>query len=85
MEEEMKDWYSRNASVLQIQSPKVGQVVAALAEEDAWLRAKIISTEGNRIKASAKSVCTENYITMDGGPKFHSNQSFYCYSPHRCF
>lgn len=62
MEEEMKDWYSQNASVLQIQSPKVGQVVAALAEEDAWLRAQIISTEGNRIKASAKSVCTENYI-----------------------
>uniref|UniRef100_A0A8C6Y3E6 Tudor domain-containing protein 7 n=1 Tax=Naja naja TaxID=35670 RepID=A0A8C6Y3E6_NAJNA len=56
MEEEMKDWYSRNASVSQIQSPKVGQLVAALAEEDAWLRAKIISTEGNRIKASAKSV-----------------------------
>ncbi|XP_026568483.1 tudor domain-containing protein 7 isoform X1 [Pseudonaja textilis] len=50
MEEEMKDWYSRNASVSQIQSPKVGQLVAALAEEDAWLRAKIISTEGNRIK-----------------------------------
>ncbi|XP_026528720.1 tudor domain-containing protein 7 isoform X2 [Notechis scutatus] len=50
MEEEMKDWYSQNASVSQIQSPKVGQLVAALAEEDAWLRAKIISTEGNRIK-----------------------------------
>ncbi|XP_013926316.1 PREDICTED: tudor domain-containing protein 7 [Thamnophis sirtalis] len=56
MEEEMKDWYSRNASVLQIQSPKVGQVVAALAEEDAWLRAQIISTEGNRIK-----VCYVDY------------------------
>ncbi|ETE65070.1 Tudor domain-containing protein 7 [Ophiophagus hannah] len=61
MEEEMKDWYSRNASVSQIQSPKVGQLVAALAEEDAWLRAKIISTEGNRIKASAKSVCYVDY------------------------
>uniref|UniRef100_A0A8C7E4J1 Tudor domain-containing protein 7 n=1 Tax=Naja naja TaxID=35670 RepID=A0A8C7E4J1_NAJNA len=56
MEEEMKDWYSRNASVSQIQSPKVGQLVAALAEEDAWLRAKIISTEGNRIK-----VCYVDY------------------------
>ncbi|KAM3843557.1 tudor domain-containing protein 7 isoform 1-T3 [Vipera latastei] len=56
MEEEMKDWYSRNASVLQIQSPKVGQIVAALAEEDAWLRAQIVSTEGNRIK-----VCYVDY------------------------
>ncbi|XP_015682399.1 tudor domain-containing protein 7 [Protobothrops mucrosquamatus] len=56
MEEEMKDWYSRNASVLQIQSPKVGQIVVALAEEDAWLRAKIVSTEGNRIK-----VCYVDY------------------------
>ncbi|KAK9407976.1 tudor domain-containing protein 7 [Crotalus adamanteus] len=56
MEEEMKDWYNRNASVLQIQSPKVGQIVAALAEEDAWLRAQIVSTEGNRIK-----VCYVDY------------------------
>ncbi|XP_070598341.1 tudor domain-containing protein 7 isoform X4 [Erythrolamprus reginae] len=56
MEEEMKDWYSRNASVLQIRYPNVGQVVAALAEEDAWLRAKVISTEGNRIK-----VCYVDY------------------------
>ncbi|XP_062985137.1 tudor domain-containing protein 7 isoform X2 [Elgaria multicarinata webbii] len=56
MEDEMKDWYSRNRSVLQIQSPKVGQVVAVPAEEEAWLRAQIVSTEGSRIK-----VCYVDY------------------------
>ncbi|KAM6473539.1 tudor domain-containing protein 7 isoform 1-T2 [Liasis olivaceus] len=56
MEDEMKDWYCRNSSLLQIQSPRVGQVVAVLAEEDTWLRAQIVSTEGNRIK-----VCYVDY------------------------
>ncbi|CAI5796867.1 Uncharacterized protein PODLI_1B018164 [Podarcis lilfordi] len=56
MEEQMKDWYGRNPSGLQIQSPKVGQVVAVPAVEDAWLRAQITSTDGNRIK-----VCYVDY------------------------
>ncbi|XP_063150883.1 tudor domain-containing protein 7 [Candoia aspera] len=56
MEDEMKDWYNQNSSALQIQSPRVGQIVAALAEEDAWLRAQIVSTEGNRLK-----VCYVDY------------------------
>ncbi|XP_053152820.1 tudor domain-containing protein 7 [Hemicordylus capensis] len=50
MEDEMKDCYCRNPLALQIQSPKVGQLVAVPAEEEAWLRAEIVSTEGNRIK-----------------------------------
>lgn len=57
MEDEMKDYYSQNPTVLQIQSPKVGQLVAVPAEEDAWLRAQIVSTEGRRIKASAMYFC----------------------------
>ncbi|XP_061490188.1 tudor domain-containing protein 7 isoform X2 [Rhineura floridana] len=56
MEDEMKDWFCQNPSVLQMQSPKVGQVVAVPAVEDAWLRAQIISTEGDRTK-----VCYVDY------------------------
>ncbi|XP_044295511.1 tudor domain-containing protein 7 isoform X2 [Varanus komodoensis] len=56
MEDEMKNWYSQNPSVVQIQSPKVGQIVAVPAEEDAWLRAQIVSTQGNQIK-----VCYVDY------------------------
>ncbi|XP_015283711.1 PREDICTED: tudor domain-containing protein 7 isoform X2 [Gekko japonicus] len=57
MEDEMKDYYSQqNSSVLPIQSLKVGQLVAVPAVEDAWLRAKIIAVEGNRIK-----VCYVDY------------------------
>lgn len=52
MEDEMKDYYSQNLSALPIHSLKVGQIVAVSAEEDAWLRAKIIAVEGSRIKVS---------------------------------
>ncbi|XP_066470636.1 tudor domain-containing protein 7 isoform X2 [Tiliqua scincoides] len=56
MEDEMKDYYGQNPTVFQIQSPKVGQLVAVPAEEDAWLRAQIVSTEDRRIK-----VCYVDY------------------------
>jgi len=52
MEDDMKAYYSQNSSVLLAQSLIVGQLVAVHAEEDAWLRAQIISLEDNRIKAS---------------------------------
>ncbi|XP_075266861.1 tudor domain-containing protein 7 isoform X2 [Opisthocomus hoazin] len=50
MEDDMKAYYSQNSSVLLAQSLIVGQLVAVHAEEDAWLRAQIISLEDNRIK-----------------------------------
>ncbi|XP_077201630.1 tudor domain-containing protein 7 isoform X2 [Paroedura picta] len=51
MEDEMKDHYSQQSpSALPIRSLRVGQLVAVPAEEDAWLRAKIIAVEGNRLK-----------------------------------
>nr|XP_056705160.1 tudor domain-containing protein 7 [Euleptes europaea] len=57
MEDEMKDYYcQQNPSVFPVQSVKVGQLVAVPAEEDAWLRAKIVAVEGNRIK-----VCYVDY------------------------
>nr|XP_020646990.1 tudor domain-containing protein 7 isoform X1 [Pogona vitticeps]XP_020646991.1 tudor domain-containing protein 7 isoform X1 [Pogona vitticeps]XP_020646992.1 tudor domain-containing protein 7 isoform X1 [Pogona vitticeps] len=56
MEEEMKEWYRQNPSIVQIQSPRVGQFVAVPAEENAWLRAQVVSTEGNSIK-----VCYVDY------------------------
>ncbi|XP_060092983.1 tudor domain-containing protein 7 isoform X2 [Heteronotia binoei] len=57
MEDEMKDYYNQQKpSVLPIQLHKVGQLVAVPAEEDAWLRAKIIAVEGNRVK-----VCYVDY------------------------
>ncbi|KFQ47306.1 Tudor domain-containing protein 7, partial [Nestor notabilis] len=52
MEDDMKAYYSQNSKVSLAQSLSVGQLVAVHAEEDAWLRARIISLEDNRIKAS---------------------------------
>uniref|UniRef100_A0A663F2F7 Tudor domain containing 7 n=1 Tax=Aquila chrysaetos chrysaetos TaxID=223781 RepID=A0A663F2F7_AQUCH len=50
MEDDMKAYYSQNSTVSLAQSLSVGQLVAVHAEEDAWLRARIISLEDNRIK-----------------------------------
>ncbi|KAM6230585.1 tudor domain-containing protein 7 isoform 2-T6 [Porphyrio hochstetteri] len=50
MEDDMKAYYSQNSSVLLAQSLSVGQLVAVHAEEDAWLRARIISLEDDKIK-----------------------------------
>lgn len=52
MEDEMKAYYNQNSTVSPAQSLSVGQLVAVHAEEDAWLRARIISLEDNRVKAS---------------------------------
>lgn len=52
MEDEMKAYYNQNSTVSPAQSLSVGQLVAVHAEEEAWLRARIISLEDNRIKAS---------------------------------
>uniref|UniRef100_A0A7N4P9C4 Tudor domain-containing protein 7 n=1 Tax=Sarcophilus harrisii TaxID=9305 RepID=A0A7N4P9C4_SARHA len=56
MEDEMKEYYSKNPKVTSVQSVYVGQLVAVNAEEDAWLRAQIISVEDSRIK-----VCYVDY------------------------
>ncbi|KAM5258493.1 tudor domain-containing protein 7 isoform 1-T2 [Hipposideros larvatus] len=56
MEDEMKEYYSKNATVTPVQSVHVGQLLAVNAEEDAWLRAQIISIEENKIK-----VCYVDY------------------------
>ncbi|XP_033376331.1 tudor domain-containing protein 7 isoform X3 [Parus major] len=50
MEDEMKAYYNQNSTVSPAQSLSVGQLVAVNAEEDAWLRARIISLEDNRVK-----------------------------------
>ncbi|NXI63080.1 TDRD7 protein, partial [Anseranas semipalmata] len=50
MEDDMKAYYSQNCTVSQVQSPSVGQLVAVHTEEEAWLRARIISVEDKRIK-----------------------------------
>ncbi|XP_074021953.1 tudor domain-containing protein 7 isoform X1 [Numenius arquata] len=50
MEDDMKAFYSKNSTVSLAQSLSVGQLVAVHAEEDAWLRARIISLEDNKIK-----------------------------------
>lgn len=52
MEDEMKEYYSKNPKVIPVQAVNVGQLLAVNAEEDAWLRAQVISTEENKIKAS---------------------------------
>uniref|UniRef100_A0A8C3UNI1 Tudor domain containing 7 n=1 Tax=Catharus ustulatus TaxID=91951 RepID=A0A8C3UNI1_CATUS len=50
MEDEMKAYYNQNSTVSPAQSLSVGQLVAVHAEEEAWLRARIISLEDNRVK-----------------------------------
>ncbi|XP_006143780.1 tudor domain-containing protein 7 [Tupaia chinensis] len=56
MEDEMKEYYSKNPKVTPVQTVHVGQLLAVNAEEDAWLRAQIISIEENKIK-----VCYVDY------------------------
>ncbi|KAM6303857.1 tudor domain-containing protein 7 isoform 2-T3 [Podargus strigoides] len=50
MEDDMKAFYSQNSTVSRAQSLSIGQFVAVHAEEDAWLRARILSLEDNRVK-----------------------------------
>ena len=52
MEDEMKEYYSKNSKVTPVQTVQIGQLLAVNAEEDAWLRAQVTSTEENKIKAS---------------------------------
>uniref|UniRef100_A0A8C5KHT7 Tudor domain-containing protein 7 n=1 Tax=Jaculus jaculus TaxID=51337 RepID=A0A8C5KHT7_JACJA len=56
MEDEMKEFYGKSPRIAPIQTVHVGQLLAVNAEEDAWLRAQIISTEENKIK-----VCYVDY------------------------
>nr|XP_033773639.1 tudor domain-containing protein 7 isoform X2 [Geotrypetes seraphini] len=56
MEDEMREFYIQNAGSTSIQSVKVGQLVAVNAEEDAWLRAQIISITADKLE-----VCFVDY------------------------
>ncbi|XP_004372299.1 tudor domain-containing protein 7 isoform X1 [Trichechus manatus latirostris] len=56
MEDEMKEYYSKNPKVAPVQAVHVGHLLAVNAEEDAWLRAQIISADDNKIK-----VCYVDY------------------------
>ncbi|XP_044898575.1 tudor domain-containing protein 7 isoform X2 [Felis catus] len=56
MEDEMKEYYSKNPKITPVQTVHVGQLLAVNAEEDAWLRAQIISMDENKIK-----VCYVDY------------------------
>ncbi|XP_004711050.1 tudor domain-containing protein 7 [Echinops telfairi] len=56
MEDEMKEHYSKSPGVAPVQAVHVGQLLAVKVEEDAWLRAQIISVDGSRIK-----VCYVDY------------------------
>ncbi|NXL65881.1 TDRD7 protein, partial [Chordeiles acutipennis] len=72
MEDDMKAFYSQSSTVSLAPSLSVGQLVAVHAEEDAWLRARIISLEDNRIKA-------RNYFFWHLEKEFGS---FVCYVDH---
>ncbi|XP_030050306.1 tudor domain-containing protein 7 isoform X2 [Microcaecilia unicolor] len=56
MEDEMREYYIQNAGSTSIPSVKVGQLVAVNAEEDAWLRAQIISITADKLE-----VCYVDY------------------------
>ncbi|XP_078532444.1 tudor domain-containing protein 7 [Lissotriton helveticus] len=50
IEDDMKEYYAKNAATTVIQSVSIGQLVAVSAEENAWLRAQVISFEGEKVK-----------------------------------
>ncbi|KAM5191789.1 tudor domain-containing protein 7 isoform 2-T3 [Mantella aurantiaca] len=50
MEDEMKEFYSKNANSLPSHLLKSGQLVAVKAEEEAWLRAQISTVENTKVK-----------------------------------
>ncbi|NWI84597.1 TDRD7 protein, partial [Pitta sordida] len=78
MEDDMKAYYSQNSTVSPAQSLSVGQLVAVHAEEDAWLRARIISLEDNRIKASFYSLfCYQVFYVDHGFTEFVESNSVY--------
>ncbi|XP_063081073.1 tudor domain-containing protein 7 [Cavia porcellus] len=56
MEDEMKEFYGKNSMAAPVQAVLVGQLLAVNAEEDAWLRAQVMSAEENKIK-----VCYVDY------------------------
>lgn len=56
MEDEMKEYYSKNLNVIPVQAVHVGQLLAVNAEEDTWLRAQVISMEDSKIKASSATL-----------------------------
>ncbi|KAM6170400.1 tudor domain-containing protein 7 [Rhynchocyon petersi] len=56
LEDEMKEYYSKNPKVTPVQTVCVGQLLAVNADEDAWLRAQVISVDDNKIK-----VCYVDY------------------------
>ncbi|XP_076996044.1 tudor domain-containing protein 7 [Tamandua tetradactyla] len=56
MEDEMKEYYSRSSKESPVQAVHVGQLLAVHAEEDAWLRAQVVSLDNNKIK-----VCYVDY------------------------
>ncbi|XP_075459215.1 tudor domain-containing protein 7 isoform X3 [Ascaphus truei] len=50
MEDEMKEYYSKNKTSAPLSSLRLGQLVAANAEDDTWLRAQVSSIEEDKIK-----------------------------------
>ncbi|XP_058158618.1 tudor domain-containing protein 7 isoform X2 [Dasypus novemcinctus] len=56
LEDEMKDYYSRGPQAGPVQAAHVGQLLAVHAEEDAWLRAQVVSADDSKIK-----VCYVDY------------------------
>ncbi|XP_037652856.1 tudor domain-containing protein 7 isoform X2 [Choloepus didactylus] len=56
MEDEMKDYYSKSPRETPVQAVHVGQLLAVHADEDAWLRAQIVSVDDNKMK-----VCYVDY------------------------
>lgn len=79
MEDEMKEFYNTNASPLKLKSLKVGQLVAVKAEEEeAWLRAQILSLEENKIKVFSFSwllYYAFKEVNREGAYKCHKNNS----------
>ncbi|NXN42989.1 TDRD7 protein, partial [Rhinoptilus africanus] len=75
MEDDMKAYYSQNSTVSLAESLSIGQLVAVHAEEDAWLRARIISLEDKKIKAS--NYFFGVYYVDHGFSEFVENNSVY--------
>lgn len=81
MEDEMKEFYGKNSMAAPVQAVLVGQLLAVNAEEDAWLRAQVMSAEENKIKVSS----SDFVLALPRHTLYHVKCRFFsCYNLLNC-
>ncbi|XP_069486468.1 tudor domain-containing protein 7 isoform X2 [Ambystoma mexicanum] len=76
VEDEMKEYYDQNPAATLIRTANVGQLVAVRAEESVWMRAKVLSVEGEKIQVFYVDYGFSEMISKDQMRKL--DKQFYC-------